>query len=468
MSRRLGMTSAIRAASVAAAVVAVVGCSDRSNSIMGVTPPAQAPSVLPTGNLGVVMGSVDENGNVTLTPLQGGAGDVDLAPGIDGQIYGTQNVNVRVYAAAATVTTVGSKKTWTMKFGVRNFLSFPIGSNQAGPIPTDTTGVFLAVISGPTVTQTSGTCAPPCAMQVATFDGTGTFTAPNQPYVHWTERLSAKQLVASTDTVSQRRTITFTSPLQVTNFKFFLIVGADWPAPNQTVWSLFYNAPTDSAADQHAKPLWRTGSMSPFGKASEVWSKAAGVDSLEVTNAKDYYLFRRDSLAPGNSGVHGGSRREVGEQSGHGASRNCLWFLGRYANGCHWDYQCGRWICPVRFSWWRLSYSAGAIHKRRVASCCECVDCPHLSSEKVRDRQCGSTRGRRAQAQGQVLAASQRRSDRYLHNGPGRVLWRWKRVGQCEFRLELCHLRDWRVATVGGRLGDVWCGGVAQKCVYRT
>src|SRR6185437_16840158 len=98
MSRRLGIASAIRAASVAAAVVAVVGCSDRSNSIMGVTPPAQTPTVLPTGNLGVVMGSVDENGNLTLTPLQGTSGDLNLAPGIDGQIYGTQNVNVRVYA----------------------------------------------------------------------------------------------------------------------------------------------------------------------------------------------------------------------------------------------------------------------------------------------------------------------------------------------------------------------------------
>lgn len=294
MSRRLDFTSAIRAASMAAAVVAVVGCSDRSNSIMGVTPPAQTPTVLPTGNLGVVMGAVDENGNVTLTPLQGTSGD--LAPGIDGSIYGTQNVNVRVYAAAATVSTIGSQKTWTMRFGVRNLLSFPIGSNQAGPVPTDTTGVFLAVINGPTVTQTTGVCSP-CAMRVAAFDGTGTFTAPNQPYVHWTERLSAKQLVASTDTVSQRRTIAFTSPLQVTNFTFFLIVGADWPAPNQTSWSLFYNAPTDSAPDLQAKPLWRTGTMSPFGKSSEVWSKAAGADSLEVINGRDYYLFRRDSLA---------------------------------------------------------------------------------------------------------------------------------------------------------------------------
>ena len=298
MSRRLGFhSSAIRAAGVVGALAAVVGCSDRSASITGITPPAQTPSVLPSGAIGVVMGSVDANGNLTLTPLRGASGDVNLAPGIDGQIYGTQNVNVRVYAAAATVTTVGSKKTWTMKFGVRNFLSFPIGSNQAGPVPTDTTGVFLAVISGPTVTQTSGACPAPCAMQVASFDGTGTFTAPNQPYVHWTERLSAKQVVASTDTVSQRRTIAFTSPLEVTNFTFFLIVGADWPAPNQTSWSLFYNAPTDSAPDQQAKPLWRTGTMSPFGKSSEVWSKAAGVDSLEVINGRDYYLFRRDSLA---------------------------------------------------------------------------------------------------------------------------------------------------------------------------
>lgn len=262
---------------------------------MGVTPPAQTPSVLPTGNLGVVMGSVDENGNVTLTPLQGGAGDV--GSGVDGTIYGTQNVNVHVYAAAATFTTKGSVKTWTMKIGLRNFLPYPIGSNQAGPIPSDTTGIFLALISGPTVSKTSSHCPGSCAMSTVTFDGQGTFTAPNQPYLYWRERLAAKQAVAGADTVSNRRTFQFTSPTQVTNFTFFLIVGADWPAPAQTNWSVFYNAPTDSAPDQHAKPIWRKGNMSAFGSATEAWSKSQGVDSLELSNAKDYYLFRRDSLA---------------------------------------------------------------------------------------------------------------------------------------------------------------------------
>ena len=297
MSRRLGFhSSAIRAASVVAALVAVVGCSDRSASITGtgVTQP-QSPTVLPSEGLGVVMASVDGDGNVTMTPLQGTSGD--LAPGIDGNIYGTQNVNVRVYAAAATVTTQANTKTWTMKFGVRNLLSFPIGSNQSGPTPSDTTGIFLAVISGPTVTQTSTNCPGTCAMSVVTYDGTGTFTAPNQRYVYWRERLAAKQPVAGADTVSARHTIEITSPKQVTNFKFFLIVGADWPAPAQTSWSVFYNAPTDSAADQHAKPIWRTGHMSLSGSATESWSKAAGVDSLILVNNKDYYMFRRDSLA---------------------------------------------------------------------------------------------------------------------------------------------------------------------------
>lgn len=255
----------------------------------------QPPAVLPSEGLGVVMASVDGAGNVTVTPLQGTSSD--LAPGVDGSIYGTQNVNVRVYAAAATVATQGNIKTWTMKFGVRNLLPYPIGSNQSGPIPNDTTGIFLAVIGGPTVTQTSTNCPGTCAMSIVAYDGTGTFTAPNQRYVYWRERLAAKQPVAGADTVSARRTIQFTSPKQVTNFSFFLIVGADWPAPAQTNWSVFYNAPTDSAPDQHAKPIWRTGHMSLSGSGTESWSKTAGVDSLILANNKDYYLFRRDSLA---------------------------------------------------------------------------------------------------------------------------------------------------------------------------
>jgi hypothetical protein len=107
------------------------------------------------------------------------------------------------------------------------------------------------------------------------------------------------------DTVSQRRTFKFTSPSQVTNFKFFLIVGADWPAPAQTSWSVFYNATTDSAPDSvsgrtaHAKPIWRRATQTTgFGNYSfgtDSWSPAGYV--LNLSGSEDYYVYRRDSLA---------------------------------------------------------------------------------------------------------------------------------------------------------------------------
>ncbi|MGH7650158.1 MAG: hypothetical protein ACREND_18795, partial [Gemmatimonadaceae bacterium] len=83
---------------------------------MGVTPP-QSVSGMPTGTAGVVMGSVDESGNVTLTPLDGsGAAAASEAGSVSASsIYGTQNLNVRIYANPATVTTAGGTKTWTMK-----------------------------------------------------------------------------------------------------------------------------------------------------------------------------------------------------------------------------------------------------------------------------------------------------------------------------------------------------------------
>ena len=297
MSRRLGFHSSVmRVASAVIALAAFVGCTDRSAGITGtgVMQP-QAPAALPSEGLAIVQVTVDDAGNVTTSPLQGVSGD--FAPGIDGSIYGSQDVNVHVYAKAATTTTAGNTKTWTMNIGLRNLLPYPIGSNQAGPVPSDTTGIFLALISGPTVGKTSSHCPGSCAISTVGYDGTGTFTAPNQRYIYWRERLAAKQPVAGADTVSSRRTFRWTSPTQVTSFSFVLIVGADWPSPAQTNWSVFYNAPTDSAPDQHAKPIWRKGNMSTFGSATEAWSKSQGVDSLELQNAKDYYLFRRDSLA---------------------------------------------------------------------------------------------------------------------------------------------------------------------------
>lgn len=298
MFRRLGIsTAAVRVTSITAVLVALAACSDQSTLITGTGVPS-APPTLPPSGLGVVEASVDAQGNLTITPLGGGQTGTGYAPGIDANnIYGTQNVNVRVYAAAATVTTSGGTKTWTMNFGVRNYLPYPVGSSQAGPTPTDTTGIFLAMVVGPTVTKTSSRCTGTCAVNVTVYDGMGNFTGPNQPFLYWRQRLAAKQTPAGADTVSQRRTFRFTSPTQVTNFNFYMLVGADWPPPAETNWSLYYNAATDSGAGIAAKPRWKKGSQSFLGTGTETWSKSAGTDAVQATTYQDLFLYRRDSLA---------------------------------------------------------------------------------------------------------------------------------------------------------------------------
>ena len=302
MSRRFGIQSAVvRVSSVAVLLAALAACSDRSMSITGSGLPPASSGALPTG-LGIVEGNVDSAGNVTLTPLQDGQGAAaSYAPGIDGNVYAGQNVNVRVYANAATQSIAGGTKTWKMEYGVRNYLPYPIGSNQGGTTPTDTTGIYLVFVGGPTVTAHGNGCGA-CTMNISRYDGVGNFTSPNQKYLYWRERLAAKQVAAGADTVSHRDSVFFTSPTAVTNFKFYMMVGADWPAPHQNRWSVFYNASTDSAPDLNAKPLWRAGSQSPVGLGTEVWSKAAGVDSIRLASGRftcctDYFLYRRDSLA---------------------------------------------------------------------------------------------------------------------------------------------------------------------------
>lgn len=295
--------SSKRVYSVVALVVLLAAC-DRG---MPITGDNAAPPVAPSAPgapvvAGVVEGSVDGAGNITLTPVSNNG--TSFAPGISPAIYGSQDVNVHVYAKAATVTTAGGTKTWTMNFGVRNYLPYPIGSNQASLTPADTLGVYLGIISGPTPYAFSGTCSNPCTMSITKYDGKASFTAPGQPYVYWPRQLAAKQAVAGADTTvvvgssSGRRTFQFTSKTQVTNFRFYLLVAAAWPPPHETNWSVFYNAPTDSAPDVAAKPRWR--SFTEFGTlvgslGTETWHSG---DSLTLSNNRnqDYYLYRADSM----------------------------------------------------------------------------------------------------------------------------------------------------------------------------
>ena len=287
--RRGGWRGAVRAGAAVMLMLGAVACSDRADVS---APEVPVLSAAPPGVLGVVDGEVDANGKVTFTPA--GVPGVRLAPGVNASVYGTQGVDVLLYATPTVITTAGRNTTWTFNVGIQNYLPYPIGANQGGLAPFDTLGLYVAIIDGPT--PVTGSCIVPSQCPV-TFNasGTGVFTAANQRYVYWHDLLTAHGGLK--DTTTDRLPFTFEALRSVTGFRFTMIVGAAWPPPQQTVWSVYYNAATDSEPDLHGKPPWKRTFMAfPGGSAGgETWGSHAF--TLSGSRGQNIYLYRSDSLA---------------------------------------------------------------------------------------------------------------------------------------------------------------------------
>lgn len=296
MSPRSGNTSsARRVAAVAAVFAGMLACKD--------APLASAPApVIPRGadlQAGMISGSVDAAGLVSFDPIGPAPAAAGHAPGISAAIYGDQNVTVRLYSSDFQIdstSTPGTKK-WSFKVGLRNYLSYPIGSNQGAPQPDDTLGVYVAIVEDPIVTSTSGKCTgSKCKLVVANADGVGAFTATGQKYFYWRERLAAKQPAAGADTTSTRRLWTFSGPAAITGFRFVVMVNAAWPPPHDASWNVFYDATTDSLPDSAAEPRWKTMSTGGLfsGPGTESWSTAGLL--LTADDNESLYMYRSDSL----------------------------------------------------------------------------------------------------------------------------------------------------------------------------
>ncbi|MGH7626006.1 MAG: hypothetical protein ACREOJ_11915, partial [Gemmatimonadaceae bacterium] len=290
--RRGTWSDAVLAGAAVMVMLGAVACSDQSAVSAPEAPvvPVAQPNVL-----GMVEGQVDANGKVTFTPVGSASGR--LAPGVNASVYGTQGVNVLLYATPTAPTTKGASSTWTFNVGIQNLLAFPIGASQAGPVPSDTLGLYVAIISGPTAI--SGTCIA-CIVSFQQA-GTGTFTAANQPYVYWHDRLTAHG--GGKDTTTARLPFTFTAPKSVTGFRFTMIVGAAWPPPQQTVWSAYYNAAADSEPDLHGKPPWKQTFMAFPGGTAGAESWGSGALTLSGSGGQNIYFYRADSLAAATPAV---------------------------------------------------------------------------------------------------------------------------------------------------------------------
>jgi hypothetical protein len=205
---------------------------------------------------------------------------------------------VRIYNAPVTITNPSSpgKKTFSAPVGVRNLLAFPIGDEQAGATPTDTMGIYVFVSSGPTVTGTSSSCSPTCTVTVLNEHGMLAFTAANQPYWHWNERLGAAG--GGNDTTRVRGTWTFEADTQVTAFQFEVLVSAAWANPNETRWKMSYDG--DSIPDLNAEPPWRRNAMGAAGTFT-LNNPAPGIITMNAAAGARLAFLQNDSLASNTS-----------------------------------------------------------------------------------------------------------------------------------------------------------------------
>lgn len=259
----------------------VMGCADAPTAQKTEMPPLTPPRVM------ALRGEVDfDRGTLTFSPAPIGGSLISAA------IYGDQDVTLQLYNTPVVITqptpTTGR---FEAQVGVRNLLSHPIGDEQAGPSPPDTSGIFVFFTSGPVVTAPTP-CAG-CTVTMVSHHGARTFTAPNQKYVHWQERLADSG--SAGDTTRLRTTWRFDASAAVTGFRFDVLVSAAWPPPDDTRWAVEY--PADSLPESGSEPRWRIRQLGAFS------SHSASGGLLTLTSGafigREMSVYRRDSVTSG-------------------------------------------------------------------------------------------------------------------------------------------------------------------------
>ena len=258
------------------------------------TQPTTEPLQAPERVVGSLRATVDVRaGTLTFEPLtsshrQEGGSTVSPA------IYGDQGRTVRIFNSAVVVTNPSApgKKRFSADVGVRNLLAHPIGDEQGGPMPDDTSGVFVFMNGAPVVRGTSSPCATACTVTVMNGHGTAAFTAPQQTYWHWTDNLAAAG--AGRDTTLSRKTWSFEADSQVTNFSFDVLVNAAWPAPYQTRWKIEFTG--DSLPHTESEPRWARVLAAGGGTVALDGSNPGSLLLTAPSNGAQSFL-RRDSVA---------------------------------------------------------------------------------------------------------------------------------------------------------------------------
>jgi hypothetical protein len=249
--------------------------------------------VVNANQAGMLRGTVREDGTVVLESLDP---SIQVGDGnVSGAIYGNQNVTAKVTISAFNLSNLGGTKTWTFKLAVHNLLPYAVGAVDTAAAPYDTVGMFVFFPSAPTVVSPSP-CGG-CTITTLNTQGVGSFTAPNQPYYWYHDRLAATG--SRGDSTTNNPTWTFKAPSAVNSFRFFVILSSPWPRGLQTqdtTWSVAYNPSSDSLPDVNASPRWKPISLNGGGSYSSS-SQGLTIDLSHGHNSSDdMFFFRSDNL----------------------------------------------------------------------------------------------------------------------------------------------------------------------------
>ncbi|HEX6746608.1 MAG TPA: Ig-like domain-containing protein [Longimicrobium sp.] len=204
---------AARLALAGLSALALAACSDRG-PVAPATPPGEPAQPL-------VLGSVECTASTTARTLSCGAGQ--LPGGARGYIIvGGQGTYVQL--TSSNVSYNSGTHVFAFDVTVQNLIPQPMGTTN-GTTP-DGSGVRVVFATGPNVTGGLGSAT------VAGADGTGTFTASNQPFYTYSGGQLGGDGILSQNETSSARNWTLNVDPTVTSFVFTLYVVAEVPHPN--------------------------------------------------------------------------------------------------------------------------------------------------------------------------------------------------------------------------------------------
>ncbi len=165
--------------------------------------PVNAPEIVPSTVVQAFSCNATQ-ASLTCNPLQPGTGAAQ------GVLIGGQNQFVRLASANASYN--AGTEIFSVEVTVQNLMNEAIGTPDG--ITPDVDGIQVFFSNGPNVSSGSGD------VDVANADGTGFFTAANQPYHRYGEILEK-------DEVSMAKTWQFSMPPTVTSFSFVVLIETD-------------------------------------------------------------------------------------------------------------------------------------------------------------------------------------------------------------------------------------------------